>query len=103
MRVMVPGPGTIVMRGSIPVGSSSSSRTAARTRAVTACTARRVVTAAGTVVMTCRLNAAAQAARTRKAVRLRLAATFTGTSGGSQASVRVVTLPRMPARLAVTG
>jgi len=31
------------------------------------------------------------------------AATLTGTSGGSQASVRVVTLPRMPVRPAVTG
>jgi hypothetical protein len=70
---------------------------------VTACAARRVVTAAGTVVLTCRLNAVARSARTRKAVRLRLAATFTGTTGGSEASLRVVTLPRLPVRPAVAG
>ena len=97
-RISVPGPGTITQRGTY--GASSTARELA-TR--TACSVSRRVRAAGTVTVTCTLNAAARRARTTGPLRLRVATTFTPTGGTARTTTRTVTFRALRPKPAVTG
>jgi len=99
-RVAVPGPGRLVQRGTRPARASM----AHAVGRVTACTGTRTVAKAGTVTITCKLNAATRAARRSGAVTMRVATTFTPTGGTARTTAQVVVLPKISVRRsAVTG
>jgi len=83
-RIRVPGAGKITQR------ATYSPRRASALATLTACTASRTVTRAGTYIVVCRLNPAARAQRTQGTLRLRLRTTFTPTGGSARSSVRTV-------------
>jgi len=82
-QLNLPGPGKVAQAGttrrSTPRRSSEMAKKKART--MTVCTARKSVATAGTVTITCRLNAKARAARKTHALTVRLVTTFTPTGG----------------------
>ena len=93
-RVSVPGPGRLVQRGTRPARTSM----AHAVGRVTACAGARTVAKAGTVTITCKLNAATRAARRSGSVTLRVATTFTPTGGTARTTAQVVVLPKISAR-----
>ena len=93
-RVAVPGPGRLIQRGTRPARASM----AHAVGRVTACTGARTVAKAGTVAITCRLNAATRAARRSGAVTMRVATTFTPTGGTARTTSQVVVLPKISVR-----
>ncbi len=78
--VVVPGPGKLTQRVT---------RTAA---VLTVCKTSRKATKAGTVKLTCKLNAATRAALRKRSLRVRVKTTFTPTGGSSASKTQAVTL-----------
>ena len=93
-RVVVPGAGRITQRGTRRATAAG----AHAVRRVTACTASRTAARAGTLTITCRLNAATQAARRTGRVSLRVSTTFMPSGGTARTTTRTVILPRLVAR-----
>ena len=85
--VQVGAPGTLAQSATY-VGSARAAR------AVTACTAKAQAKKAGTVTITCKLNAKARAALRKGALKLTLTTTFTETGKTASSTTRRVTVPR---------
>jgi Divergent InlB B-repeat domain len=97
-RVSVPGAGTITQQGTY--GAASQAR---HTAARIACRASRTTAGATTLLLRCPLNAAARAARSTSALRVRIVTSFTPRGGSVRSTSHVVTFRARPPRLAVTG
>ncbi len=81
-RLNLPGPGKVVQKATTPLLTPRrSSQMATTARRMTVCTARKTVAKAGTVSITCRLNAKARAVRMTHSLKVRLVTTFTPTGG----------------------
>ena len=85
--VQVGAPGTLAQSATC-VGSARAAR------AVTACTAKAQAKKAGTVTITCKLNAKARVALRKGALKLTLTTTFTETGKTASSTTRRVTVPR---------
>ncbi len=90
-RVVVPGPGTVVQRGTFRRGVGAGS---ARTRSVAACRTTRTIIGAGRYTVRCRLSRAARDARKKRSIRVTLRTTFTPAGGTARTKIRVVRLKK---------
>ena len=100
-RVRVSGPGVLRMRG-----TRVATRAGRATAGTVVCSAVKVVTVAGTVRITCVLNAAGRRAVAQASLRVRVVTTFTPRGGTAVAKTRIVVIPRTtptPAPAPVTG
>ncbi len=89
-QLNLPGPGKVTQVGTTKLTKK------ARTTIV--CTTRKTVAKAGTVTITCRLSAKARAARKTRALKVRLATTFTPTGGTAKSVIKTLVLKKTPYR-----
>ncbi len=86
-QLKLPGPGKVAQLGKV----TQKAKTA---RTMTVCTARKTVTKAGWVTITCRLTAKARAARKKQSLKLRLVTTFTPTGGTAKSVSKTLVLKK---------
>ncbi len=86
-QLKLPGPGKVAQLGKV----TQKAKTA---RTMTVCTARKTVTKAGWVTITCSLSAKARAARKKHSLKLRLVTTFTPTGGTAKSVGKTLVLKK---------
>ncbi len=86
-QLKLPGPGKVAQLGKV-------TQMAKTARTMTVCTARKTVTKAGWVTITCSLSAKARAARKRHSLKLRLVTTFTPTGGTAKSVGKTLVLKK---------
>ncbi len=86
-QLKLPGPGKVAQVGKV-------TQMAKTARTMTVCTARKTVTKAGWVTISCRLSAKARAARKKHSLKLRLVTTFTPTGGSAKSVGKTLVLKK---------
>ncbi len=94
-QLSLPGAGRVLQKGTIRRPTSrASSEMAKKAGTLIVCTARKTVTKAGTVTITCRLTAKARAARKTHSLKVSLVTTFTPTDGTAYSVTRTLVLKK---------
>ncbi len=94
-KLHLPGPGKVAQVGTTSLSTRRASLEMAKTaRTMTVCTARKTVTKAGWVTITCRLSAKARAARKMHSLKVRLVTTFTPTGGTAKSVSKTLVLKK---------
>ncbi len=98
-QLNLPGPGTVVQVGTTRLPTPRATEMAKKARTMIVCRARKTVTKAGKVTITCRLTAKARAARKTHSLKVRLVTTFTPTGGTAFSISRTLVLKQITMKL----
>ncbi len=93
-QLNLPGAGKVVLVGTTSLSTPRATELAKKARTMIVCTARKTVTTAGKLTITCRLTAKARAARKTQSLTVRLVTTFTPTGGTAYSVTRTLVLKK---------